>query len=322
MTRKTWNPLGAIRTQSGRALRGAVRVLAYVACVLTVAGAVTVRAAWGAVSEKTMSVGRDLAALNDVLGTTKTLLLNGQEVHVSTAVLHVGVNEALDRFQAVCDEHPSGLSRALDEATEAGTPEGKKPKADKRKHLDVLRTTDDDQGFVLCLVDRKNASWSTSQRMEEFVKTHDVSVFGDSLYAFARKTPDGSTHVITTWTSGRFMAFDLFPATGDAPGNDSALTPRPIGARRILSAVASGAPYGIRVYESTESMDHVFDAFDADMAARGWTRGKAASIHNDGRVFLNANGVLIEAFARTWEGKTIFSSVEMGQTAPQAITTP
>ncbi len=322
MARKTWNPLGAFRAHTGRALRGAARVLAYVTCLLTLVGAVSVRAAWGAMSEKTMSVGREMAALGDALGTTKTVLLNGQEVHVSTAVLHVGVNEALDRFQAVCDEHPSGLSRALDEATDAATPQGAKPKTNKRKPLGVLRTADDDQGFVLCLVDRKGASRSTTQLFEEFVKTHDISVFGDSLYAFAKKTADGGTHVITTWTSGRFMALDLFPATGDAPGSDSLLAPRPVASRRLLSAVPAGAPYGIRIYESTESMDRVFDAFDTDMTARGWTRGKASSIHNDGRVFLNPNGVIIEAFAKTWEGKTLFSSVEMGQAAPEAHSPP
>jgi hypothetical protein len=64
--------------------RPALRLAAYVAMVCGVLFVVLTRSALGAVREASLEIGRRLEGLDDVLGATKVVEVNGQRVFVST----------------------------------------------------------------------------------------------------------------------------------------------------------------------------------------------------------------------------------------------
>jgi hypothetical protein len=82
----------------------------------------------------------------------------------------------------------------------------------------------------------------------------------------------------------------MFPARGDADGADSPVVPRPPSARRILSAAAAQAPFGLRVYDSSDSRDSLRRFYDEEMASLGWNpageerRGTVVYMKDTGRM--------------------------------------
>jgi hypothetical protein len=326
MKRKVWNPLQAIRDNVARLMMGWLRVSAYMAFLCLIFAGFSVHAAWGAIGEKSLAVGEQMAELEDLLGRTKTLYVNGQRMHVSTVVVDLGVEAALDRFQKVCGDNPSGLARLIDEKVASLGSQALAPAPESQAGTppDMFRKSDSDQGMLLCFADRKHSDLSTKALLEEFAKTLDVSLFGDAMYVFAKKTESTNrTHVITTWTEGSFKPFDMFVADRDAPGDDSTMIARPINSRRLLSATPVDAPYGVRLYESDETEERLFETFDIEMAARGWEKGEAKSIKKNGRLFFHSTtGILAEAFSTRKNGKTIFSTVEMGKVTDGALPRP
>ncbi|GAC1548014.1 MAG: hypothetical protein NVS3B10_11720 [Polyangiales bacterium] len=72
------------------------------------------------------------------------------------------------------------------------------------------------------------------------------------------------------WTEGSFDLKKMFPDQGDAPGTDVAHGLRPEQSRRVMSAYAEGAPYGLRVYETPLSPKQIFAQYDGAMPALGW----------------------------------------------------
>jgi hypothetical protein len=90
-------------------------------------------------------------------------------------------------------------------------------------------------------------------------------------YAYAKKTPDG-THVLVAWTDEHYSFASLAAEDGhDAPGTDSAIVPRPAGARRLLSAEIAGTQYSVRVFESARPVADVTAEYDAAMKKLGFT---------------------------------------------------
>jgi hypothetical protein len=313
MQRRTRNPFRWLVTRRWSHLIATARVSAYLTCICLLGAALSARAAWGAIGDGSLAVGRQMDALRDVLGSTKTLAFNGQPMNVSTAVVHAEIGTVLDRFQAECGQNLGGLSRLLGEFDDPHAVAINRVLRGGRAPFGVLRVDDVNDGMVLCLLDYRYKEVSAVTLLEEFSKTRDLSLFGDMMYVFAKKIDDERTHVITTWTSGPFRALDLFPATGDAPGSDSDLIARPVASRRILSGIAADAPYGVRIYESDEPVETLFASFDQEMAARGWEKAAAPAIQAGGRVFFHPSGAIAEAFATKSTRKTIFSTVEMGR---------
>ncbi len=313
MSRKTKISLRRLAARCWLRLAATARLSTYLTCLGLLGAALSARGAWGAIGEGSLAAGRQMYALRDVLGSTKTIAFNGQPMNISTAVVHAEVGAVLDRFQAECGQNQGALSRVLGErdAPEAVAVNNALQRG--RTPFGVLRADDANDGIVVCLVDHRYKGVPAAELLEKFNETRDLSLFGDMMYVFAKKVDAERTHVITTWTSGPFRVFDLFPATGDAPGDDSALIARPVASRRILSGVAVDAPYGIRVYESDEPVDELFARFDEEMAARGWERATAPSVKPNARVFFHPSGAIAEAVASKSAHKTVFSTVEMGR---------
>ncbi len=67
-------------------------------------------------------------------------------------------------------------------------------------------------------------------------------------YVFAERSRNGGAHFVVFWSEGELNLFDMFPAAGDAPGQDPPDVPRPEGSRRILSAWEHGEPASMTIY--------------------------------------------------------------------------
>lgn len=295
----------------GRRYVASLRVVAYGMVVFAVFGLVTARAAAGAVGEASLALGRQLDGLRDVLGNTKTLELNGQPMFVSTSVVPGAVKDVLDRFQGACDARPGELAIASD-ALSRGAPAKGAP--GHFPSLRVLRREDEKDGVLACFVRRTESQRPVGELLRELKRTQDFGLLGDGFFVYARSTGSGATHVITTSTFGSFKALSMFPPEGDVPGSDSSLAARPPHARRVLSALAAGAPYGVRAYESEDAPDVVLAAFDAEMAKRGWA-AVPAKIAGDGRrahAFMHPSGVSALVCVGVSRGRTLVSLVETG----------
>ncbi|HEY5958286.1 MAG TPA: hypothetical protein VIV60_17095, partial [Polyangiaceae bacterium] len=94
---------------------------------------------------------------------------------------------------------------------------------------------------------------------------------GRVLYVVARRvTGSDATHVLVVWTDGQFNLRELLPTAHDVPGGDSELVPRPMAARRILSARMVDRPYAVHVYESRSSVVEILKFYEETLGARGF----------------------------------------------------
>jgi hypothetical protein len=289
----------------------AARLSGYLGFMAVVGMCVAARSARAGMAETSMALGRQLEELGDLAGTTKTVSLNGQQMLVSTAVTSMGVPAVLDRFEAECVAHPNALARAAEEAT-ARAPAGLLRALDLRARLSIARSGDAAEGVVACLRGHGEAG-SARAVVREVAEHQDMAPLGDLLFVHARVTADGATHVVTTHTEGSFMPFAMFPESGDAPGSDSALAPRPQGARRMLSAVSEDAPYAIRAYVVPRPAARALAEVNAQMRGRGWTTLDAAGVPAGSHAFVNADGILVYALAHDTEPGTVITLVEQGR---------
>lgn len=284
---------------------GVLRVSVYGVVVFTALAWWAGGSARGAADEASLRFGRQLDQLRDVLGTTKTLDLNGERLHVSTAMVELDVGAALDRFEQLCAEHPSALLQSLDAAVA--------PSA--RRGTGVIRSAPGDDGVVLCFVQRGEPR-SPVAMAEAFLETRDLSAIGDLVYVYAKKTTSGRTHLITVWTRGSFKILDLFPAQGDSPGTDSLLAVRPPHSRRLLSGTTPDAPYGLRVYESERAPEALLEPVHEAMQQRGWKPLDPSPEAPLARGYLHDSGVQALVVAAARQGRTVISVVELGQPRP------
>jgi hypothetical protein len=292
----------------------AVRVSAYALVILSVLLGYGVHSARGAIGERSLALGRELDGMRDLLGSTKAVTLNGQRMMLSTAVVPLGVQAALDRFESLCRRGPNGLALAVDQLPAARDAGAQLPLA---RRLGILRNDNARDGIVACIVHRGDRPLELSELIDGLSKTLDIGLLGDFFFVYARdtsKSDQPQSHLVTSWTHGSFQPSVMFPAGGDAPGSDSLLATRPAGARRVLSGVAVDAPYALRVYESSEPPDAALNQFDKDMALRGWLRMQQARLAETTHVYTHTSGITALATAgksRLKDG-TVFSLVEMG----------
>ncbi|HEY5955169.1 MAG TPA: hypothetical protein VIV60_01400, partial [Polyangiaceae bacterium] len=302
-----------------------LRAASWLSFVASVVLLTTATMASGAIREASLSIGRQLEGLHDLLGDTKTALVNGQRIFVSTAVVPLDVRAVLDRFEQQCAAHPNALIKAIEgsvaaerlsqapigSAAPSTAPIASKPFGKHvRARLGILREEGERDGIVACLVQRQPDTRTPLELARELARTMDVSVLGDFFYTYAVKTKGSESHVVTTWTHGSFKPIDMFPRVGDAPGSDSALAVRPRDSRRVLSGVSVDAPYAIRVYESRDGVSETFATLDADMKGRRWTR--AAEVNAVSHAYIHESGVQAVATLAHRDGRTIVSLAEMG----------
>jgi hypothetical protein len=134
----------------------------------------------------------------------------------------------------------------------------------------ALRGGDDQSGFVACLDGTTLSATELVERARAFSASGDLGVLGAIRYVYAERR-DGKTHYVAFWHEGRLVISEIFPAAGDAPGQDSPVAERPPGSRRLLSMHESGRPYATTIYSGSSLGVAELEAFYREqLAGGGW----------------------------------------------------
>jgi hypothetical protein len=305
-----------------RVLAGTVRVGAYVFLASLGCAALGARVVYADFQQASLQVGRELGGLSDVLGNTTTLGLNGVVMNVSSAFTDQSPSVVLDRFEEVCRAHPEMMARAL-----ADIPETVKKAAPSAReaglHLGIVRKEEDGHGALTCFTDDRAASiGDVVTRLRSFTRTHDLSEFGRLRYVSVDRTPTGKTHVTTVWTDGRFNPSEMFPASGDSPGDDSAAVPRPPSAKRVFSGAAAGEPFGVRIYESGLPEADIRAFYLAEMPSLGWALVVDQPAHHAITYRKGATNVVYLTVQSKGDGAMVTITETMRTALPPAATSP
>jgi len=298
-----------IRSYAGKMMRLTAYFMVLSAISIVVAG----RLAYGRAKEIALKTGEDLVRLTEAseIGEGYKLRLNGELVMISNASTDATPTQVLDRFQAECLQHADGMSdeflhlRDVIKSTAVPNPKG-------FPGIGLLRKSDENGGVVVCFAQGKETgSAEVYKRLAEFAKTGDLASIGSVRYVVAKKGNAG-THVVALWTEGRFDLKQMFPDKGDAPGTDPKDAMRPEASRRVLQAYAEGAPYGIRVYESTATPEKVLANYDSTMSSLGWSAHPDVIKASPKTRAFSRNDVDLLVTAEKDGERTMVSIVEMG----------
>jgi hypothetical protein len=253
----------------GPKVRAFARVGIYLSVVCFIVGIFAARSAMGGIAEQALIVGRQLAKLEDLTESSNKLVLNGQEIHLASAVTSESLDKVLDRFEALCRDEGVLVHEfaRLDKLLEQKLPERK-----TSFDLGILREQNAHDGMVACMVQDASSERSAIDGFQRFMDSQDLRDIGLLRYAYARKTDNGHSHVLTAWTDGSFKLSALTPpADGtDTPGTDPTGALRPPQSVRLLTAAAHGAPHAVRIYESTVKPADVLGSYDREMPKLGW----------------------------------------------------
>ncbi|MCL2449669.1 MAG: hypothetical protein FWD17_12050 [Polyangiaceae bacterium] len=282
------------------------------ASVVSLAGAgFGIRGVYASLREGSIQMGHELEALGDALGSTKTLGINGAIMNVSTAVTTQSPSEVLDRFEALCREHPDFLPRALADVPATLEAQVARTLPDGPARFGIVRGGNDAEGALSCFMDDRPLLLSgVADRIRSFLRSHDLAELGRFRYVFVNRTKTGNTHVTTLWTDGHFRLGEMFPASGDAPGDDSAMVPRPPDAKRVFTAAAGGQPFGVRLYRSARSESEIRQFYAEAMPARGWITVGEEPEHHVAGYMKNAGTILYVSTQPVTGGGTMVTTTE------------
>jgi hypothetical protein len=295
-----------------------VRVSFYFFCVFVILSALAARALYAQAKHAARALGHELAGVSDLTARAESLVVNGARFHHAALTVKDSVSGVLDAVETHCQQSTGAFTRGMREL--------------ERTHADVLdkypvgsirrgvfREESNEGGMLVCFVDQGQSGLSDLARaVESFVRTSDLSAFGNVRYVTAERIPDGRTRVMLLWTDAELSISKMFPATGDAAGSDSTVLPRPPNARRTLSATADGMSYGLRSYESRDGRDSVGAFYDRWMSQNGWKAsardqpsGSASYLHRDGRqAFVTVSAA---------RGRTYVTVIEAGRANATSI---
>jgi hypothetical protein len=298
---------------------GSLRVAAYVSVVGGLTLGVLSARANAKLREQSLSLSQELLPIADLLQDATALRLNGEVINFSmTVVENTNVRRVLDRVQAQCEKNPGPLAQqslALLNGLPKALP-GSAAVSELMSKLVVTRQESDGQGAVLCFTG--DGSPPDPAFAENFAKTQDLGALGKLRYVMAgqgsaAQHEQHTTRVISLWTEGQFRLESLAPPeSGDAPGSDSALLPRPPKSARIFSAETVGAPYAVRIYETDASAAEVLAFYDARMTA--YSQLTMAGYEQTARAYVkNAQPLLLQLTQR--DSKTVVTLSEVGAAA-------
>ncbi len=284
------------------ALTRAAICLVFICLVAAWFGARSARADMG---EAALGLGRQLAGFEDFTGSSYRVVLNGEPVNVSTALVALPISDVLARFEHHCRE--KSVSRELGDLAASLS----EPVLGEVGSDGIMRRESGHEGLIACLAS-PSAERSLSERLQRFAETLDLSDVGLLRYAYARRTASGKTHVVVVWTDRAFRLESLIAGSDhvDAPGSDVAGGARPMDSVRLLTAAVEGAPYSARIYDSRLSAARALDGLDVDMKKLGWQRlvGRAGDPPETRAWSRKGRDVL--AFAYPSETGSILSLVE------------
>jgi hypothetical protein len=261
-------PMGWFMSRSRKMLR----LTTYLFVVSLIGATLVARSGFARIRGSAMQLGDELIHLTEstgMAGDFYRLRLNGELMNVATAKTSLSVSEVLARYKGACEVHADGIKEEFAHLRESLKPGAPLP-AVGYPGLGILREESEDRGMVLCFAQGGHTDHTAAfGRITDFADSGDLAKLGDLRYVVARQTPGGS-HVVVAWTDGSFPISKMFPDEGDAPGADVPNVVRPDGTRRLFSAYAEGAPYGIRVYEADRPASLLLGQYDREMPTNGW----------------------------------------------------
>jgi hypothetical protein len=253
------------------------RATAFAVVVLLLGLALTVHTARGHIEEKALQVGQDLAQFADLLEGTHRVRLNGETIYLASTVTDEDKHALLDRFDEHCREHSGGLAQEF-----ARLPQSEQKRLAEtapfswKARFGMVRRETEEAGMVVCFAQREGDGLkSTIERLQAVVETGDLGALGNLRYAFVRRTESGKSHVLMTFTEGRFDLNRVLGRGQEAGGEDPPGAPRPPGGRRILSVSADGAPYGVQSFQTDAAAASVAAFYRETMPTLGWEKALA-----------------------------------------------
>lgn len=275
------------------------------------------RAVYADAREMGLGVGHQLAKLEDLTAGAYRIQVNGADLHRASAFTAQSTSEVLDRYEAYCQESPGAIGKAMNDIPSAlearvGLPHD----VASRAHL--VREEKQGRGMVVCFVDDASTPARPFVERMRALETGDLSALGHFRYVFAEPSTreGGGTHVVTFWSDGELNVQKMFPASGDAPGTDSAIVPRPAGSRRTLSASVEGYPASVRIYESLASRESITAMYAQALRAKGFVEAATTSARS-GSAWIHDDGAEVILSITADGPRTIITVVE-AQAAPTA----
>lgn len=261
-----------------RALPNATRLAAFIMVGALATSVVAVRQARAQVNEGMRRLARQLMpyAEQGAVESPRRVVVNGESLYLAVGTTRDTVAAVLDYYEAQCARRGGRTTESLradQRAQLAGAAFNQlwAQTAPGGARIESMREGDDNEGYVVC-VDTGEVRVGLdelSRRLEEVVRTGDLSRWGNLRYAYVTRRPSG-TRILTVATEGPFNLLGMFPASGDAPGSDIAGLPRFPGMRRAVSAHEEGIPNGLGMYTVTAPMPTVRDWYRQEMGRHGW----------------------------------------------------
>ena len=246
-----------------------------------------------------LDLGQSLVPLGDLLRHHQDVMLNGQHVSFATSVVPEPVHDVLDRVEKGCAGDGTSPTN--------GAPPG-------FALSNVHREETSGIGAVMCVpsspelfAQAADAILHEGNMPKKWLPTH---------YTYAQPTTSGKTLVYSVWSEDPVDFDKLYAPTGDAPGTDPPGGMRPLGSRRLLSAIANGSDYTARVYETTADVAAVTSDYDAQMKRAGWTSSAAVARQVPGTRIYTGQGRDLAVEFQPHEHGTLVAMAEMPAEAP------
>ncbi|MET0389071.1 MAG: hypothetical protein ABW321_24060 [Polyangiales bacterium] len=273
-----------------------LRLAAFVAVVVSVSAVWKVREVSASLSERSLAIGRQLESWRDPVAGTSTIRLNGQRVAITSVSTDDAVGPVLDRFTRMCARKSGGITEQIQALVAHG--------GDVPEHVSsrfgVFRTEKDaNEGAAACFArDGEGGMAELAERAATLAETGDLAALGQLRYVFARRREGSSTtHVLTVVSDGALPLEVMFPAQGDAPGDDVVSGVRPARARRLISAELEGTAQRAVFYEAEVRPEVALRAYDEALPVRGFLRGQlepaGADMPAPTRVYFKQDEILL-----------------------------
>ncbi len=247
------------------------RVAALLTTILVLVGGFRLHRASGQFGEQLLDVGELLMEYDnaDHQDGTRVILLNGEQMRMSSGITSDDPHTVLEHFESVCEAHDGGT---IEQFTALPRTYGHR----YGRFLDPIYRLEGPRGGVVACLDVGEGELTmadVSARVTRFGETHDVHDLGDIRYVFARPTQEGLTHFVTFWTDGSFRLDRALPGPGrDAGGSDLPNVPRPPGSYRTMSASEAGNSDQALQYMGSSMTEWELEHFyQESLVAEGWT---------------------------------------------------
>jgi ADP-ribose pyrophosphatase YjhB (NUDIX family) len=306
--------------------RRALKVALYIAILGVLATVFTVRRVAAELSERGTSLGRSLESFAGLAGRVTALNFNGAAFTVSTKVLDLTLEQALERFVARCNEDTEQLTTELERELRPRTGLD----ASMLQRMLVLRDVlDDGTARSVCLGGLGEGGLSgLTDRVHAFAKSGDFSELGQLRYAFMRGV-DKRTHVVLVSAQGSLKLSELFPTDGrDVQGPEVVPGVRPTGSTRILAAGAAGTPHVMNAYQVQAEPAAAMSDYGSKLEATGFKptwipagHGTHYELSQDttvARAYKRGDHVLVATSEPQPEGGSVLAVAQIDRPLPSA----